>query len=496
MAKKFILIFLVALLVAVGCWLVVKGGRNEKMLMGEERVRPPVAARFGFYSTQKESLLRELYNLISSATPPSIQGELVALIVPHAGYQYSGFTAAHAYSLLAGRSYKTVVIVGPSHRAYVKGAAIDGVDAYETPLGKVPVDKEAARELIDYGSFIYFDSTAHAQEHSIEVQVPFLQVVLKDFKIVPIAMGEASWTYVQDLSGALVKLARERKDILIIASSDLSHYHPYNEAVEMDKKGLDEVLNMDTKTLYEKLRDGECEMCGAAPVLTIIEVVKKLGVEEAKLLDYRNSGDVTGDKSGVVGYSAVAFFKPQSLKSEKWLSEEEEKELLTIARETLESYLSEGKVPHFEVKSESLKEEMGAFVTLKKKGRLRGCIGHVEANKPLYEVVSEMAIAAATQDPRFSPVTLDELSEIDIEISVLSPLKKVNDIEEIKVGRDGLVIKKGFASGLLLPQVPVEWGWDREEFLRQVSLKAGLPPDAWKEADLYRFTAQVFGEKE
>jgi AmmeMemoRadiSam system protein A len=198
----------------------------------------------------------------------------------------------------------------------------------------------------------------------------------------------------------------------------------------------------------------------------------------------------------VVGYSAVAFFKPQSLKSEKWLSEEEEKELLKIARETLESYLSEGKIPHFEVKSESLKEEMGAFVTLKKKGRLRGCIGHVEANKPLYEVVSEMAITAATQDPRFSPVTLDELSEIDIEISVLSPLKKVNNIEEIKVGRDGLVIKKGFASGLLLPQVPVEWGWSREEFLRQVSLKAGLPPDAWKEADLYRFTAQVFGEKE
>lgn len=466
------------------------------MPSGEERVRPPVAARFGFYSTQRENLLRELYNLISTATPPSVQGELIALIVPHAGYQYSGFTAAHAYSLLSGRNYKTVVIVGPSHRAYVKGAAIDGVSAYETPLGIVPVDKEAAQELIDYGSFIYFDSTAHAQEHSIEVQVPFLQAVLKDFKIVPIVMGELSWTYIQDLSGALAKLTKEKKDVLIIASSDLSHYHSYDEAVEMDRKGLNEVLKMDTKTLYEKLRDGECEMCGAGPVLTIIEVARKLGADKAKLLDYRNSGDVTGDKSGVVGYSAVVFFKSQSLKSEDWLGKEEQEVLLQIARKTLQSYLSEGKVSEFEVESKSLKEKRGAFVTLKKKGRLRGCIGHIEADKPLYEVVSEMAIAAATQDPRFSPVTLDELSEIDIEISVLSPFKEVNDIDEIEIGRDGLLIRKGFASGLLLPQVPVEWGWDRDEFLRQVSLKAGLPPDAWKSADLYRFTAQVFGERE
>lgn len=494
MTPKIILVVLVAAIVAYACWLTIIKQRTPNKKTEQETIRPPVAGKMGFYPYSKEALSQEVYNLLSSAPSPGLNGELVALIVPHAGYQYSGLTAAHAYKLLAQRSYETVVIIGPAHQAIVNGAAIDPADAYETPLGKVSVDKEVAEELVKSNPSIYYDAQVHAQEHSIEVQIPFLQAVLKDFKIVPIVMGEFSWNYIKALSSALAKIAQE-KSILIIASSDLSHYHSYEEAVKMDKEGLKEVVKMDSQTLYTKIQSGKCEMCGALPILTVIETAKKLGAQKAKLLNYRNSGEATGDKSRVVGYSAVAFLKPLTLKSESLLNDKEQKELLKIARQTLEDYLKNNKTPEIEVTSPNLTRHQGAFVTLKKNGELRGCIGHIESDKPLYKVVSEMAIAAATQDPRFPPVTYDELSEIKIEISVLSPIRKVNDIREIVVGRDGLIIRKGFASGLLLPQVPVEWGWNRNEFLRQVSLKAGLEPDAWKTAELYRFTAQVFGEE-
>ncbi len=465
--------------------------KREKKL--EEKVRPPVAARIGFYPLDADPLLRQVNSYLGQATPPSFKGTVVALMVPHAGYQYSGQVAANAYALLAGRSFETVFIIGPAHRAYVRGAAVDRVDAYQTPLGKVSVSKELAEELIEAGAFIYYDSTAHAQEHSIEVQLPFLQAVLQDFKIVPVVMGECSWDYVQDLAGALAKVAVGR-NVLIITSSDLSHYHPYDEAVKLDKAGLAVVEKLNSRKLFELLENGRTEMCGAASVLAVIEASKRLGADGAKVLAYANSGDVTGDKSGVVGYSAVVFFKKGELQSERWLNQAEEKELLAIARQTLESYFETGKAPDFEVKSSQLKEPYGAFVTLKKNGQLRGCIGHLEADKPIYQVVSEMAISAAFQDPRFPPLEKAELDEVAIAISVLSPFERVKNVEEIVVGRDGLLIKKGFSSGLLLPQVPVEWGWDRDEFLRQVCRKAGLPPDAWPDAELYRFSAQVFGE--
>jgi len=188
----------------------------------------------------------------------------------------------------------------------------------------------------------------------------------------------------------------------------------------------------------------------------------------------------------------------KKLKSEKWLSKEAEEELLTIARKTLEEYFRVGKVPYFEVKNEVLKQKFGAFVTLKKGSRLRGCIGQIEADEPLYKVVSRMAIASAFNDPRFNPLSADELKEVTIEISVLSPFQKVKKVEEIEVGRDGLLVCRGPWSGLLLPQVAVEYGWGREDFLRQTCLKAGLEPEAWKDesCEIYRFSAQVFGEKE
>lgn len=495
MSRKFLFLILTAALVATGCWLIISREKGERSEEATEKIRPLYAGKIGFYPAQRDALEQEVYRLLSQATPQNLKGTLIGLVVPHAGYLFSGQTAAQAYALLSQRSYQTVVIIGTAHRAAVNGAAIDAVDTYETPLGKIRVDKEAAHEIIKNSRSAYYDSTAHAQEHSIEVQLPFLQAVLSNFKLVPIVMGNFSWSYVEDLSEALAKLAREKGNILFLASSDLSHYYPYDKAVKMDRELLKEVLRMNSSRLHQKTKNGQCEMCGETAVITLIETARKMGADQAKLLDYRNSGDVTGEKTRVVGYSAVAFLKSLSLKTEKWLNKQEQNDLLKIARKTLQSYLKTQKSPQFKVSNKNLLKERGAFVTLKKNGELRGCIGHIEADKPLYQVVSEMAIAAATADPRFPPVTISELPQIKIEISVLSPLKKVENIDEIVVGRDGLVIRKGFSQGLLLPQVPVEWGWEREEFLRQMAIKAGLSPENWKEAELFRFSAQVFSEE-
>ncbi len=462
------------------------------------RIREPFAAKIGFYPSDAESLKRTINSLLESAPLEKIPGEIVALIVPHAGYQYSGGVAAYAYRQIYDKNFDCVIIIGPSHRAYIDGISIGEEDYYNTPLGLVPLNGDIALELNKAGKKIFFDSTAHAQEHSVEVQVPFLQATLKDFKIVPIVMGNPTWSNVEELAKALVEVVKE-KSILIIASSDFSHYYPYDQAVKMDKIALENIEKMDAKALYQALEEGRCELCGAGPVLAVLEAAKKLGADKIKVLKYANSGDITGDKSGVVGYASIAIYKgtQTKLKSEKWLGEKEQKELLKIARETLKSYLQGKGKPQFEAKYRQLKEKYGAFVTLEKNEQLRGCIGHIVADKPLLEIIPEMAIASATQDPRFPPVSYDELKDIKIEISVLSKPVRVKDPNEIIVGRDGLIIRKGFYSGLLLPQVPVEWGWSKEEFLTQVCLKAGLPGDAWKEkdAELQRFSAQVFKEE-
>lgn len=466
--------------------------------------RPPVAARIGFYPLERSHLLRQLNQLFLSAPKEKVEGEVRVLLVPHAGYSYSGEVAATAFSLLQGKEIPLVILIGPAHRAFVKGAAIDRVDYYLTPLGRVKVNKEVAQELVDSGSFIYFDSTAHAQEHSIEVQLPFLQMILTDFEVVPVAMGDYSSTYVSDLAVALEKVMLERKSILV-ASSDLSHYHSYEIAKKMDLQALSLIEELDQLTLYKKINSGEVELCGAGAVLVSMETAKKLGAKKVKVLKYCNSGDITGDRTAVVGYAAVCFAIQNAsleeeikLKTETWLSQRAEKELLTIARQTLESYFETGEAPSFKVKNKVLEKNFGAFVTLKKGRKLRGCIGQIDAVEPLYQVVSKMALASAFNDPRFPPLSRDELEEVAIEISVLSPFKKVDSLEEIEVGRDGLYVCRGPWSGLLLPQVATEYGWSREEFLQQTCLKAGLAPDAWKEKDceIYRFSAQVFGEED
>ncbi|MGB9604524.1 MAG: AmmeMemoRadiSam system protein B, partial [Bryobacteraceae bacterium] len=473
------------------------------------KVRQPAAAG-GFYPADPKELARMVDELLAGAQPPELAGAPVALVAPHAGYMYSGAVAAHAYALLKGRKYERVVVISPSHIDAFGFAAIYDGDAYVTPLGTIPVDKAFAARLVRAGSGLQLSARGHETrgqrgEHALEVQLPFLQRVLGEFRLLPIVMGDQRYEACRALGVALAKTIQD-SDTLIVASSDLSHYHRYEDAVRLDRRVLKAIEEWDYFTMARNFEQNIWEACGGGPIVAAMIAAERLGARQARVLKYANSGDVTGDRSQVVGYGAVAFVKPLkkqvsgdgAAQAEFTLSEEEQKELLWLARKSVETVvrerrLYEGPAPRWP----ALLEDRGAFVTLKKHGQLRGCIGYIFPMKPLYLTVRDVAAMAAVRDQRFPPVTTAELDQLEYEISVLSPLRHVLAVEEIVIGRHGLVIKRGEQEGLLLPQVATEQHWDRKTFLEETCLKAGLPPGAWRdpETDIFRFTAFVFGDR-
>ncbi len=478
---------------------------KEGKVMKAEKIRRSVIAG-SWYPGNPAVLTKEIKTYLSQADSAKVKGRIVALISPHAGYMYSGPVAAHSYKQLVGEDFDTVIIVAPSHRSYFTGASIYNLGSYETPFGLVPLDYKLIESIMKNDDAIHYVPQAHAQEHSLEIQLPFLQVTLKDFKLVPIVMGNQSWENCTKLASAISKAVRAvpgPKKILLVASSDLSHFHTYKEAVKLDSVVVDEVNSFDPKGLFDALSTGKCEACGGGPMITVMLAAKNLGATKAKVLKYANSGDVTGERGSVVGYMAAVLYdnpgkhdpkKKREVGVDLGLSDQDKETLHRIARTVVEKACKGEKIPKFEATSAKLKEPRGAFVTIHKNGQLRGCIGQIRAFKPLYETVAEMAYAAAFEDPRFPPLRADELPYIDIEISVLTPFRKISDTSEIEIGKHGLMIRKNAYSGLLLPQVPVEWNWDLKEFLEHTCLKAGLPGDAWKDKDveIYVFSAEVF----
>ncbi len=481
------------------------GNAKEGKTMRAEKVRHSVIAG-SWYPGNPATLRGEIKKYLAEAKSPKVKGRIVGIISPHAGYMYSGPVAAYSYKQVIGENFSTVVIVAPSHRAYFKGASIYNQGSYETPLGLVPLDYKLIESIMKLDPDVRYVPEAHAQEHSLEIQLPFLQVTLGDFKLVPVVMGDQSWENCVKLAKAVataVQSAPGPKKILLVASTDLSHFHDYSTAVKLDSVVVDAVNAFDPEDLYTALKSGRCEACGGGPMMTVMLASKALGATKAKVLKYANSGDVTGDRGSVVGYMAAVLYdnpgKGEKKNREKvgvdlGLTDKDKKVLHHIARTVIEKACRREKIPEFEVDSTKLKEPRGAFVTLHKNGQLRGCIGQVRAIQPLYKTVAEMAYAAAFEDPRFPPLRADELPFIDIEISVLTPFKKISDVKEIEIGKHGLMIRKNGYSGLLLPQVPVEWKWDLQEFLEHTCLKAGLPKDAWKDKDteIYVFSAEVF----
>lgn len=474
-------------------------------------VRKPAVAG-AFYPANPSELKEMIKDFFNNAKlTKQTDKKLTGLIVPHAGYIYSGGVAAYSYKAIQNPDeIETVIILGLSHRAPLRGISVFQGTAYETPLGILTIDEEIATELIDADEGIVFSESAHAAEHSIEVQLPFIQTLFKNVKIVTALFGYPDPVATQKFVDKVVDIAK-RKKLLIIASSDFSHYHDYKTAQKMDKSAIDSILKLSVKELMAKNQNKDAELCGIYPVLALLQIMEKLGAVDAKLLHSANSGDVPyGGKDQVVGYAAIAFYasgddlkKATAYKakthSDDELGREEKKRLLEIAKKTIHEHVNNNKrLKINDIINPKLLTKNGAFVTIKKRGMLRGCIGNFTSDAPLYETIIEMAISASSHDPRFPPVTEGELANLELEISVLSPLRRITDVNEIEVGKHGIYIIKGFYRGVLLPQVATEYGWDRKTFLEQTCNKANLPKDAWKDKDteILIFSAQVFSEDE
>ena len=460
-----------------------------------------------FYPADPVELTSMMDGYLAKAAVPPIDGPILAVVAPHAGYPYSGPVAAYSYGALKGHKFTRVVVIAPSHFEAFGFTSVYGGDGYSTPLGTVKIDKDFARRLAGMQNSIKISELGHTPkgrdaEHALEVQLPWLQHMLGEFSLVPVVMGDQSYESSRDLGVSLAKLLAKESEgsTLIVASSDLSHYHTYNEAVKIDHKTLAAVQSWDYFSMSRNFDERVWEACGGAPIVAAMIAAEREGANDAMLLHYANSGDVAGDKSRVVGYGAVAFINRPSRHAQEQrfsLSEKEKDTLIALARTSVEHAIHDRKAYDAPTPQEAaLNREAGAFVTLKEGGALRGCIGYTSASKPLYQTVRDTATLAALSDPRFQPVSAEEVSRLEYEISVLSPLRRVQDVRQIQVGKHGLLIKNGRREGLLLPQVPTEQHWDRVRFLEQTCAKAGMPEQCWKaeDTDIFSFTAEVFGE--
>ncbi len=468
--------------------------------------RMPYAAG-KFYPADPSALQAALKTLFQTAEGKKAENPL-AIISPHAGYQYSGLVAATAFKQLdPEKQYDNIFIIGSSHTLYFDGISIYNQGDYITPLGKIAVNIPLANKLINENKYISYVAGAHKQEHILENQLPFIQYYFKHpQKIVPIIVGTDDFKKLRALAKTLSPYLN--KDNLFIISSDFSHYPHYADAVKADSTTAEGIIANSAQALLEALETNKkhhypslvTSACSWTSILTLLYITGEMPDVKYIPLKYMNSGDIPGgDKNRVVGYFALALQKQHDETVHDFLSTADKKELLKIARNTIETYLKTGRIPPVDTNklSPALKVHTGAFVTLNKQHQLRGCIGRFMADEPLYKVVQEMAVAAAVQDPRFTPVKPVEMDKVDIEISVLTPLKKIKDIHEIKLGRDGIYMVKNGRSGTFLPQVATDTGWSLEEFLGHCARdKAGIGWNGWKDADLYTYQAIVFSEDE
>ncbi len=456
-----------------------------------------VAGRF--YPEERAELLEVVSRLLERQPEPASARKPRALIVPHAGYQYSGLIAANGFRQLQGHAYDGVVVVAFTHRLRFDGVSVDTRDAYETPLGEIPLHQEAAAILQSFPGIGHVEEAHETDEHSLEVELPFLQVVLDRFRLVPVLIGSDSLEDAERLATALATLAR-LGDYLFVFSTDLSHYHPYDEAMRIDEGAVNAILFETPQAVHRLFARGDLEACGRGPIVTSLLLAAKLGYLDRELLYYANSGDTAGNPSSVVGYAALAMYDQPPTAKRSGLSPEAGTALVRAARSTLELSLRTRDGPPPSVALErypELSRASGVFVTLRKQGVLRGCIGRIESSEPLAKTVPVVALDAALRDSRFSAVTAQELSEIDVEVSVLTPPAKINAPKEVVAGRDGVILEHEGHRGIFLPQVWEETGWTRLEFLRELaSQKAGLPPDAWQQATLSTFQDQIFAETE
>jgi AmmeMemoRadiSam system protein B/AmmeMemoRadiSam system protein A len=478
-----------------------------------------------WYPADPEKLQAAVDTFVEEAEAEPLPGRLVAVIVPHAGYLYSGAVAGYAFRVIeeAGCADHTVVVIGDTHTGSGSAQiAVWASGAFETPLGTVPVDEAVGQALIAADPSIQFDQMAFLTEHPVENQLPFIQAVCPGAQIVPIVIRQPSLQNAQTLADALVA-ALGHRPALIVASTDLSHFYPYDQARRIDEVALQAIASLDPQAVADSPRlctelgiaDNPGTMCSQGAVMTTLIAAQQMGADQASVLHYANSGDVPlGDRTRVVGYGAVALWQsvgdedpgqfelpaaPAELPQPLPLSSAAQEELLALARRTAEEFLTNEVFPPFHTDDPALLQPLGAYVTYEQEDALRGCLGRLEGDRPAYLNVQYAAAAAALIDPRFPPVTSSELEALTLEITLLHPMRLVLSPDEIQIGRDGVLMRVGEEdSALFLPQVPLDEGWDLETMLPNLCRKASLPDDCWQRSDaqFYVFAGQWFGEGE
>ena len=464
------------------------------------RVRRAVKAGT-WYTADAAALRKEIEGYFAGAPKVALDGPPIGLISPHAGYRFSGRCAGSGYALLRGRDIRRVIVLAPTHQVAFRGGSIAAVDFYETPLGKIPLDRKACDAILK-SPLVGTVPSAHEREHSLELQLPFLQVALRRFRLVPIIFGRLE----EGDYASLAAVIREHLDAhtLIVASSDFTHYGrafrytPFVTNVRagidrLDKGALEHVLKVDAAGFRRYVARTRATICGRVPIALMLQMLTPDC--RGKLVDYYMSGDLEKDYTHSVSYASAALtIGPGQV------SAAGRQKLLDIARKTLRAVLKNGPPPKFNVTDKELQVQRGVFVTYKNKGKLRGCIGRFEAQTPLWQVVQAMAVASARHDTRFArnPITSTEEPNISVQISILSPMTRIRDPLDFIVGVHGLYIRRGARRGTYLPQVATEQGWDKRTFITHLCrYKIGIAPNAWQDpnTEVYIYSAQVFGDR-
>ncbi len=436
-------------------------------------IRHPVVA--GQFYPASASQLRAVIEMMVSEKAE--KQEVIGLVSPHAGYTYSGPVAGAVFSRIEFKD--TFIIIGPNHTGRGKPLSIMTQGAWKTPLGNVKIDSELARQILANSSYLQEDEAAHRQEHSIEVQLPFLQYFKSDIRIVPIILsfagGEAYKEIGRDIARAVKELERE---VVLIASSDMTHYEPQEAAQQKDTQAINAILALDEDELLKRVEELDISMCGYAPTVSLISAARELGAKSAELVKYQTSGDTTGDYSAVVGYAGII------------ITAVEMHPLVRLAKETVETYVKEGKVitPPDELIPE-MEETAGVFVSLHKSDELRGCIGTFEpVTKNVAEEIISNAVSSASRDPRFPTVAPEELGQLSYRVDVLTTPEPVASKEQLDPKKYGVIVESGFRRGLLLPDLE---GVDSVDY--QINIcrqKAGIAPG--EPVNLYRFEVKRY----
>lgn len=464
-----------------------------------------------WYPSNKSELLTYLASSHSSLQKIE---HIPLIIVPHAGYIYSAHVAAKAYGAIANYKPDIVIIIGPSHYEYFNGFALPVYDAIRTPLGTATVEQKAIHNLAQKSNFS-FNNNAYEPEHSVEIQLPFIQHYFHGIPILPVLTGNVTLQQAKQASQQLLQVLSPYKKPLFVVSSDFTHhgsrfgYTPYSKLLpdkrmehikSADMKAIEYILAHNPEEFYNYCQSTGITICGHNAILLGLLLFSKVHTKE--LAGYATSAQVTGDYDNTVSYAAIvltgeinksntATFGDSSFN----LSTDDKKFLLTLARQSIESMLNKKTLLQYNCTvPEKCKQNAGAFVTLTINRNLRGCIGYIEPIKPLYQTVIECAANAAFEDPRFKPLTKEEFKKIHIEISVLSPLKKIQLFNELTLGKDGLLVVKGNRRGVLLPQVATQFGFSKDEFFHHTCQKAGIYPFEYNDVTMYTFTATIFDE--